>query len=127
MDVSAKAKEIAEQLLDVDWIGDSKERLMAFPEDVQDGIGYALHRAQEKKKSNKIKIMTGLGKGISGVIEIVDDYDGDTYRAVYTVKFGNVICVLHTFQKKSKSGIETPKKEIATIKKRYKEARQKYK
>ena len=61
------------------------------------------------------------------MLEIVDDYDGDTYRAVYTVKFVGVVYVLHAFQKKSKSGIATPQHEIALIKSRLKRAEQHYK
>ena len=84
----------------VAWIGSSHENWRAFPDDVQDVLGYALHLAQCGEKANNAKPLTGF-KGAS-VLEITDDYDSDTYRAVYTVKFQGVVYVLHVFQKKSK-------------------------
>lgn len=82
------------------WIGSSKEDVRAFPEDVKDVMGYALHLAQLGGKHPGAKPLIGY-RG-AGVLEIVDDYDGDTYRAVYTVKFASAVYVLHAFQKKSK-------------------------
>jgi len=84
------------------WIGSSHEDWKTFPDDVQDVMGYALHLAQCGEKSLNSKPLTGF-KGAS-VLEIMDDYQGDTYRAVYTVKFQEVVYVLHAFQKKSKKG-----------------------
>ena len=87
-------------------------------------MGYALFLAQTGGKHNSAKPLKGLG---SGTLEVMDDYDGDTYRAVYTVRFREAIYVLHAFQKKSKKGIATPKKEVALIKKRLKDAADDYK
>jgi phage-related protein len=104
---------------DLDWIGSSKRDLKAFPDDVQDDIGYALHLAQVGEKSPAAKPLKGLG---SGVMEIVDRYNKDTYRAVYTVQFDEAVYVLHAFQKKSASGIKTPKPDVDLIKKRLRAA-----
>jgi phage-related protein len=100
------------------WIGRSLKDLSAFPEDVKDVMGYALHLAQAGEKSPVAKPLKGFGG--AAVLEIVDDYDGDTFRAVYTIKFGNSVYVLHAFQKKSKRGIGTPAVEVETIKSRLK-------
>lgn len=99
-------------------MGRSLKDLGGFPEDVKDVMGYALHLAQAGEKSRAAKPLTGFGG--AGVIEIVDDHDGDTYRAVYTVKFADAVYVLHAFQKKSKRGIGTPMAEIETIRSRLK-------
>jgi phage-related protein len=101
------------------WVGNSKKNLIAFPEEVQSDIGFALHLAQEGEKHSSAKPLTGIG---SGVMEIVSDYDTNTYRAVYAVNINDTIYVLHTFQKKSKSGIATPKPDIELIKQRLKAA-----
>ncbi|HVE44896.1 MAG TPA: type II toxin-antitoxin system RelE/ParE family toxin [Gammaproteobacteria bacterium] len=106
---------------EVIWVGSSLEDLIAFPEEVKDEIGYALYEAQLGQKSVQAKPLTGIG---SGVMEVVSDFDRSTYRAVYVVKIGEVIYVLHCFQKKSKQGIATPKREIDLIKQRLKEAKQ---
>jgi len=103
------------------WIGSSHEDWKTFPDDVQDVMGYALHLAQHGEKSNNAKPLKGF-KGTS-VLEITDDYDSDTYRAIYTVKFEGVVYVLHAFQKKSKQGISTPKSHIQLIEQRLKKAR----
>jgi phage-related protein len=102
------------------WIGRTKKDLKTFPEDVQDVFGYALHLAQMGSKHPAAKPLKGFGG--AGVLEIVDDHEGSTYRAVYTVKIGDVVYALHAFQKKSARGITTPKAEIALIKQRLKEA-----
>ena len=107
------------------WIGSSLEDLRSFPEDVKDVLGDALAVAQEGGKDTRAKPLKGF-KG-SSVVEIVDDYDGDTYRAVYTVKFAGVLYVLHAFQKKSKTGISTPKHELELIERRLKLAESDYK
>lgn len=96
------------------WINDSRDRLCDFPEPVQQTMGYALFRAQEGKKHPDAKPLKGFNG--AGVLKIVDNHDGDTYRAVYTVKLEGVVYVLHAFQKKSKHGITTPKQEIDLIK-----------
>lgn len=84
----------------VEWIGASYDIWKAFPEDVQDVMGYALHLTQIGEKADHAKPLKGF-KGAS-VLEIVDDYDGDTYRSIYTVQFVNVVHVLHAFQKKAR-------------------------
>ena len=104
------------------WMGSSHEDWQAFPDDVQDVLGYALHMAQCGEKANNAKPLTGF-RGAS-VLEITDNYDGETYRAVYTVKFQDVVYVLHAFQKKSKKGIATPKSHLQLIEQRLKKARE---
>ena len=88
-------------------------------------MGYALYQAQIGKKHPNAKPLKGFGG--AGVLEIVADHVGDTFRAVYTVKFARAIYVLHTFQKKSKSGIKTPTEELELIKQRLKSAESDYK
>jgi len=106
-----------EDLKPVVWIGSSKAALSAFPEEVKDSIGFALYVAQQGGKHYSAKPLRGFG---TGVLEIVDDYGGGTYRAVYTVRFSGRIYVLHAFQKKSKTGVKTPKAEINLIQTRLK-------
>lgn len=103
------------------WVGSSLDDLREFPEKVMDMIGYSLHEAQEGFKPKNAKPLTGIG---GGIMEIVADFDKNTYRAAYVVKIGDVIYVLHCFQKKSKHGIATPKQEIDLIKRRFNEAKQ---
>ena len=103
------------------WIGDSKARLKEFPQPVQKDIGDALFIVQAGSMSPAAKPFKGVG---SGVFEIRSDYRTDTYRAVYAVKIGERVYVLHCFQKKSKRGIKTPKKEVDLIKKRLKMAQE---
>lgn len=95
------------------WEGNSKGELLKFPRDVQRDIGYALYRAQCGNKHPSAKPLKGF-RG-AGVLEIVENYDRDAYRAVYTVKFANAVYVLHVFQKKSKRGIQTPRRELKII------------
>ena len=101
------------------WIGDALETLQRFPEDVKDEIGFALFQAQNGKKHINAKPLTGFG---SGVLEVISDHRGDTFRAVYTVRLAGRMYVLHAFQKKSKTGIATPKTEIELIRRRLKRA-----
>jgi phage-related protein len=108
----------------VEWVGSSLEDLKEFPEEVSQVVGYALYLAQSGDKHPSAKPLKGF-KG-AGVLEVVEDFDGDTYRAVYTVKLVGVIYVLHAFQKKSKQGIATPKQDIDLIEKRLKRAKQHY-
>ena len=91
-----------------------------MPEDVIDVFGFALHLAQTGKKHAKAKPLRGFGG--AGVLEVVEDHLGDTYRAVYTVKIDDAVYVLHCFQKKSKQGIETPKHDMDLIRERLKAA-----
>jgi phage-related protein len=102
------------------WIGPSKDELMEFPEPVMKEMGHALHVAQTGDKADNAKPLHGFGS--AGVLEIVDDHAGDTYRAVYTVKLAGIVYVLHCFQKKSKKGRATPKQTIDLIKQRLKTA-----
>ncbi|MBI5274341.1 MAG: type II toxin-antitoxin system RelE/ParE family toxin [Chlamydiales bacterium] len=101
------------------WIGNSLKNLKDMPEDAQDAFGHALYLAQVGEKHRLAKPLKGfLG---AGVLEIVEDFDGNTYRSVYTVRFEEAVYVLHVFQKKSKSGIATPKQEIDLIHNRLKQ------
>ncbi len=108
----------------VEWIGSSLSDLKDFPDEVQEVVGYALYVAQCGDKHPSAKPLKGF-KG-SGVVEVVDDFDGDTYRAVYTIKFADVVYVLHSFQKKSKQGIATPKQDMDLIEARLKRAKEHY-
>ncbi|MBE9006664.1 type II toxin-antitoxin system RelE/ParE family toxin [Fortiea sp. LEGE XX443] len=105
-------------------IASALDDLKEFPEDVQDVMGYALELAQPGKKHPDAKPLGGFSG--AGVLEIVDDFDGDTYRAIYTVKFEGFVYLLHSFQKKSKHGISTPKQDIELVEKRLKAAKEDY-
>ena len=85
-------------------------------------MGYALYVAQSGGKHQDTKVLNGFGG--AGILEIIKDYRGDTFRAVYTLKFAGMVFVLHAFQKKSKSGRQTPRREIELIKQRLREAEQ---
>jgi phage-related protein len=102
------------------WVGSSLKDLRAFPEAVKDEMGYALFEAQSGLKPLAAKPLKGFGG--ASVLEIVSDYQADTFRAVYTVKFGERVYVLHAFQKKSKKGTATTQADIETIKRRLKQA-----
>ena len=104
------------------WIGSSLEDLKEFPEEVRGEVGYALYLAQTGSRHPNAKPLKGFGG--ARVLEIVEDHDGDTYRAVYTVKLAGIVYVLHAFQKKSKQGIATPKQDIDLIKERLKRAQE---
>jgi phage-related protein len=101
------------------WVASSKRDFREFPPRVQDDLGFELYLAQTGQHPQSAKLLKGLG---SGTVELVDDFDGDTYRAVYTVRFGDVVYVLHTFKKKSKRGIKTPQGDIDLVKRRLKDA-----
>ncbi len=107
----------------LDWIGSSKKNFLAFPEPVKGDMGNALGLAQFEGKHPSAKPWKGQGPG---VFEIVDDYDGDTYRAVYTVRFKEVLYMLHAFQKKSPKGIKTAKVDVELVRSRLKLAQQDY-
>jgi len=102
------------------WVGSSKKDLMLLPESVRRDFGHGLHLAQTGLKHDQAKPLKGFGS--AGVLEIISSGKGSTYRAVYTVKIQNAVYVLHCFQKKSKSGIATPKHDIELIRNRLKEA-----
>jgi phage-related protein len=102
------------------WMGSTLEDLRESPEPVKDAVGYALELVQKGDKPASAKPLRGFGG--ASVLEIVKDFDGDTWRAVYTVTIAERVYVLHFFQKKSKKGIATPKKEIDLVKRRLREA-----
>jgi len=102
------------------WLGSSKKDLMALPMGVRKFFGHALDFAQRGERHNAAKVLKGFGGG--GVLEIVANDQGSTYRAVYPVKFREVVFVLHVFRKKSKSGIATPKPDMEIIRERLKVA-----
>jgi phage-related protein len=106
------------------WIGSSRDDLRAFPDEVRRVMGMAINDAQNGEEHPRAKALKGFGG--RSVLEVVDDEDGDTYRAVYTVRFAGVVYVLHAFQKKSKKGIGTPKRDIELIKARLKLAEAHY-
>ena len=108
------------RLRPLEWIGGSKKDLMALPDEVVNVFGYALYLAQAGGKHAQAKPLQGFGS--AGVLEVVEDWRGNTYRAVYTVRFVVRVFVLHVFQKKSKSGIATPKPDLDLIKGRLKAA-----
>ena len=104
----------------LEWIASSFKDLMALPPAVRRRFGYALSLAQMGDQDDAAKVLRGFSG--AGVLEVVEDDAGGTYRAVYTVKFAEAVFVLHCFQKKSKSGIATPKPDINIIRARLKVA-----
>ena len=102
------------------WLGSSKKDLMALPVIVRKFFGHALDFAQRGEQHDAAKVLKGFGG--AGVLEIVENDQGNTYRAAYTIKFENAVFVLHVFQKKSKSGIATPKPDMDIIRERLKVA-----
>ena len=106
------------------WVGTSKKDLRGFPGPVKDVMGYGLYVAQKGDKHPHAKPLKGLHG--AGVLEIVDDFDGRTYRAVYTLKMKGAMYVLHAFQKKSKKGKATPKPDVNLIHDRMAQARLHY-
>jgi phage-related protein len=106
------------------WIASSRNDLKEFPDDVCHAVGFALWQAQLGRKHRDAKVLKGFGA--AGVLEVVEDHHGDTFRAVYTVKFAGAVYVLHVFQKKSKKGIKTPTAEMEVIRRRLKAAEEHY-
>ncbi|HEX9202203.1 MAG TPA: type II toxin-antitoxin system RelE/ParE family toxin [Acidobacteriaceae bacterium] len=106
------------------WIGSSLKETKSFPEPVRREIGHALYAAQQGETDPSAKPLKRFGG--AAVMEIVALFDGNTWRAIYTVRFHEVVYVLHVFQKKSKSGIATPKAEIELIRQRLAAAEQDY-
>lgn len=106
------------------WIASSREDLHGFPMDVKKVMGFALAQAQEGQKHIKAKPLKGFGG--AGVLEVIADHEGNTYRAVYTAKFAGAVYVLHAFQKKSRKGVGTPKADIHLIQQRLKAAQSDY-
>jgi phage-related protein len=113
-----------EFLKELEWIGSSRKDMAALPRSVQRVFGYALHLAQLGERPPEAKPLKGFGG--AGVLELIEDYKGDTYRAVYTVRFATKVYVLHVFQKKAKHGIATPKQEMDLIRDRLKRAESLY-
>jgi len=105
----------------LDWVGSSKKDFLGFPEPVKDEMGNALGLAQFGGKHPSAKPWKGQG---SGVFELVENHVGDTYRAVYTVRFSEIVYVLHAFQKKSPSGIRTARVDVELVERRLKVAQQ---
>ena len=113
-----------ENLKPLAWIGSSYNELLDFPQAVRRTVGFALYRAQLGQKHESTKPLKGFGG--ASVLEIIANDEGDTFRTVYTVRFANVMYVLHCFQKKSKSGIATIRQDIELIKTRLKQAEKEY-
>lgn len=102
------------------WIGSSRRDLRGFPRQVRRAIGQALYAAQQGETDPAAKPLKGFGG--RSVVEIIAGHDGDTWRAVYTVRFAEAVYVLHAFQKKSKKGIATPRRDVGLIQRRLDEA-----
>lgn len=106
------------------FVGSSKDDLSEFPDSVKLEIGFAIYLAQSGVKALDVVPLVGFGN--ASTLEVISDNDGDTYRAVYTVRFKRAVYVLHAFKKKSVSGISTPQKEIDLVKRRLKQAEAHY-
>ena len=118
-------EENPEPVKPVFFVAGSRDDLREFPEEVRDAMGFALWEAQNGRKHVHAKPLKGFGG--AGVLEIVADHEGSTFRGVYTVKFPGTVYGLHMFQKKSKKGIKTPQHTIDLISKRLKMAEEHYK
>ena len=117
------ARKLAQGERPLDWVGASKKDFLNFPEPVKDEMGNALGLAQFGGKHPKAKPWKGHGPG---VFEIVEDHRGDTYRAIYTVRFPKVVYVLHAFQKKSPKGIRTARADVDLVRQRLSVAQRDY-
>jgi phage-related protein len=104
------------------WIGSALEDLRGFPAEVRQVVGFALYRAQLGRKHRDAKVLKGFGG--AGVLEVVSDHDGETFRTVYTVRFAGAVYALHAFQKKAKRGIKTPQGGLEVVRRRLKTAEQ---
>jgi len=122
--VTAKLSQTQTRPKPVRWIASSRDDLSGFPDDVKRRVGRALWDAQVGLKAPFAKPLKGFGG--AGVLEVVDDFEGDTYRAVYTVQFEKVVYVLHAFKKKSRKGVATQKSEIDLIRTRLSRAKEDY-
>lgn len=107
------------------WVSASYEDFMEFPPEVRYATGYALYQAQLGKKHERTKVLSGMGS--AGVMEVRENDRNGTYRVIYTVEIKEFVFVLHAFQKKSKSGIATPKQDLELLHNRIKEAKRLYK
>jgi phage-related protein len=117
------ARKLAKGERPLDWIGSSKKDFVAFPEPVKDEMGNALGLAQFGGRHPRAKPWKGQGPG---VFEIVEDYRGDTFRAIYTVRFSDAVYVLHAFQKKSPTGIRTARADVELVRRRLAVAQRDY-
>ena len=106
------------------WVGSSRGDLREFPDEVKQDIGFALHEVQDGRTPEAAKPLKGFGS--ADVLELIERYDGGSYRAVYTVRFRKAVYVLHSFQKKSKRGIKTSSQDIELIKRRLRAAEEDY-
>lgn len=113
---------MAETRKELIWVGRSRKELASFPVEVRRVMGFALHLAQLGQKHDQAKPLKGFGG--AGVLELVEDDDGSTFRAVYTVRFQDAVYVLDAFQKKSVKGIKTAAVDINRIKARFKDAQE---
>ena len=104
----------------VTWIGASRRDMRAMPKEVRRSFGVALYAVQTGAMPPIAKVLKGFGS--AGVLELIEDDAGGTYRAIYTVRFATAIYVLHVFQKKSKQGRETPQQDMNVIRQRLKRA-----
>ena len=101
------------------WVGSSSKDLKGFPKQVRAAFGFGLHLAQTGQHPPNAKPLKGFG---SGVVELLENFDGDTYRAAYVVRFEQAVYVLHVFKKKSKRGSATPQPDVELIKRRLRDA-----
>jgi phage-related protein len=106
------------------WLGSSRDVIRQFPKEIRLEVGFALESAQLGGKA--INVVPLVGFCGAGVLEVIADGEGGTYRTVYTVRFRDAVYVLHAFQKKSKKGIATPRHEISLVKQRLKAAQEHY-
>lgn len=113
-----EASDIPPPVKPLRWVGSSRGDLRTFPTPVRQEVGFALYLAQLGRKAPKVKPLRGFGG--AGVLEVVSNHDGDTYRAVFTIKLPTGVYVLHAFQKKSHKGIATPKPDLDLIQQRLK-------
>lgn len=109
---------------DAYFLGSSLSEIRSFPKDVRQEIGFAIETAQLGGKAINVVPLVGF-KG-AGVLEVISDCDGDTFRAVYTVRFRETVYVLHAFKKKSTRGIATPRKEMNLVRSRLRDAQAHY-
>jgi phage-related protein len=109
-----------QQARPLQWVASTKRDLLLLPDEVIHTFGYALYLAQTGRKHEQAKPLRGFGS--AGVLEVTDDWEGNTYRAVYTVRFQRAVFVLHVFQKKAKRGMATPKADLELIRQRLRAA-----
>ena len=114
---------VTRTLKELRWLISSYDDYMDFPQSVHDAMGFSLHLVQSGKSPIKSKKLKGAQLG---AIELIANHDGDTYRAIYTVKFAEVVYILHAFKKKSKKGIATPKSDLDIIRQRLRLAKEDY-